>query len=122
MDMNKNIERKTKEIDATGESVGRIAARAALILTGKHKATYEPRVDGGDIVQILNASKVKFTGRKFVQKDYRHHTMYPGGLKTTPMKKVFEKDPTDVIRRAVNGMLPKNNRRTTLMKRLKIQA
>lgn len=109
------------EIDAAGESVGRIASRVARILMGKTDPAYEPRIDSGKGVTITNAGKVRFTGRKLVQKDYYHHTMYPGGIKRTPMKKVFDKDPADVMRRAVNGMLPKNNRRTELMKRLTIR-
>ena len=107
-------------VDATGQSVGRLASRIALILRGKHKATFDPRIDAGDRVTVMNAGHVVFTGRKLVQKDYYHHTMYPGGIKRTPMKWVFEKDPGDVIRRAVYGMLPKNNRRVALMKRLTI--
>lgn len=109
------------EIDAAGESVGRVASRAARILMGKTDVSYEPRIDSGTSVTITNAGKVRFTGRKLVQKDYYHHTMYPGGIKRTPMKKVFDQDPTDVMRRAVNGMLPKNNRRGELMKRLTIR-
>jgi large subunit ribosomal protein L13 len=88
------------------------------ILCGKHKADYNPRLDGGDMVSIINIGKIKFTGRKLVQKDFRHHSMYPGGLKRVPMKKVYTERPGDVIRHAVNGMLPKNRRRNTLMKRL----
>lgn len=109
------------EIDAADQSVGRIASRAAFILMGKASPGYEPRVDSGVAVTITNAGKVRFTGRKLVQKDYYHHTMYPGGIKRTPMQKVFEKDPADVMRRAVQGMLSKNNRRTELMKRLTIR-
>lgn len=120
--MHTPIDRKTHEIDATGQSVGRVASKAAMILRGKHKATFESHIDNGDFVIILNASKVTFSGRKFVQKDYKHHTMYPGGLKVVSMKKVFETDPTDVMRRAVNGMVPKNRHREIYMKRLTIKA
>lgn len=109
------------EIDAAGESVGRVATRAAFVLMGKHSPAYEPRIDARHAVQIVNAGKVRFTGRKLVQKDYYHHTMYPGGIKRTPMQKVFDKNPADVMRRAVYGMLPKNNRREELMKRLTIR-
>lgn len=116
------VQRTIHEIDATGQAVGRLASAVAKILMGKNKAGFEPRVDGGDLVVVKNASLVKFTGRKLVQKDYLHHTMFPGGLKRVPMKKVFENDPAVVIRKAVNGMLPKNNRRITLMKRLTIRA
>ncbi len=114
------MKRLSIEIDATGQSVGRLASKISMILRGKHKADFEPRVDTGDVVHVINASKVKFSGRKFVQKYFFHHTMYPGGLKRTPMKKVFELHPRKVIEHAVYGMLSKNRRRNDLMKRLKI--
>lgn len=120
--MTKEIKRQKHEIDATDQAVGRIAAKVAMLLRGKNKPDFSPNIDGGDFVTILNASKVKFTGKKFVQKDYYHHTMYPGGLRTKSMKKVFENDPTEVIRRAVYGMLPKNRLRPEMMKRLNIKA
>jgi len=115
-----HIQRNTIEIDATGQSVGRIATQIATYLMGKHKPSFEHHIDMGDIVRVVNASQVQFTGKKFVQKDYFHHTNYPGGLKTTSLKKVFEKSPDDVIRRAVNKMLPKNSHRTPRLKRLTI--
>lgn len=115
------IDRKTHTIDAASQSVGRVATQAARILCGKHKAAFDPRVDAGDIVRVINAARLRFTGRKLVQKDYLRHTMYPGGLKRTPMLRVFEKNPAAVVRRAVMGMLPKNNRRTTLIKRLIVE-
>jgi large subunit ribosomal protein L13 len=117
-----NTQRMTKEIDASGKAPGRLAAEVARVLMGKHKASYEPRIDGGDCVVVKNASKMVFTGRKLAQKDYRHHSMYPGGLKRKSVAKVFALDPAEVVRHAVNGMLPKNRRRTTLMKRLTIHA
>lgn len=110
--------RNTIEIDATGQAVGRLATRIAMILRGKDKPGFDPSRDEGDCVVVLNASGVKFTGRKLVQKDYYHHSMHPGGIKRVPMKKIFDKNPADVIIRAVNGMLPKNNQRVGLMKRL----
>ncbi|HAZ28451.1 MAG TPA: 50S ribosomal protein L13 [Candidatus Magasanikbacteria bacterium] len=112
------LERKNHEIDAAGQSVGRVASRAALLLKGKNKATYAPHIDGGDCVTIVNASQVKFTGRKLVQKDYYHHTMHPGGLKRTPMKNVFDANPANVMKRAIMGMLPKNKHRENMMRRL----
>lgn len=110
------------EINAAGRAVGRVATEAAMILRGKHKPTFTLHVDEGDAVTIVNAKMVKFTGKKFAQKDYRHHTMHPGGLKREAMKTVFDTDPTDVIRRAVYGMIPKNKQREELMKRLVITA
>ncbi|PIR03474.1 MAG: 50S ribosomal protein L13 [Candidatus Magasanikbacteria bacterium CG11_big_fil_rev_8_21_14_0_20_43_7] len=116
------ITRATHEIDATGRAPGRVATEVAMILSGKNKPSYTPHIDAGDMVTVTHASQVLFTGDKLVQKDYYHHTMHPGGLQTKPMKKVFEEDPTDVIRRAVYGMLPKNKHRDEMMKRLTIHA
>lgn len=116
------IKREKHILDASGQSVGRIATQIAMLLRGKNKPTFVPHIDMGDFVTVENASKVKFTGSKFVQKDYYHHTNYPGGLKRTPMKHVFEDDPTELIRRAVMGMLPKNKLRGEMMKRLTINA
>ncbi|MDP2693018.1 MAG: 50S ribosomal protein L13 [bacterium] len=110
------------EIDATGRAVGRIATEVAMILRGKNKPDFTPHIDSGNFVTVNNASQVKFTGKKLVQKDYHHHTMYPGGLKTKSMKKVFDENPTEVIKRAVYGMLPKNRLRSEMMKRLTISA
>lgn len=120
--MTKEIIRKNIEIDATGKAVGRLATEIAIILRGKDKADFLPHIDSGDNVTVINASKVKFTGRKLVQKDYYHHTHYPGGIVRTPMKKVLENNPAEVIRHAVNGMLPKNRLRVEKMKRLTIKA
>lgn len=120
--MRPQIKRNTIEVDATGQAVGRLSSQIAKYLQGKHKADFDASVDNGDIVVVVNASKVIFTGRKLVQKDYRKHSMHPGGLKRTPMQKVFEAKPGDVIRHAVNGMVPKNRRRDILMKRLTVKA
>ena len=120
--MTNEITRQHLEIDAENIAPGRVAAKVVTMLRGKNKPDFTPHIDGGDFVTVLNAAKVKFTGRKLVQKDYHHHSMHPGGLKTVSMKKVFDKDPTDVIRRAVYGMLPKNRLRDEMMKRLTIKA
>ncbi|MFH1286658.1 MAG: 50S ribosomal protein L13 [Candidatus Magasanikbacteria bacterium] len=116
------MKREKHEIDATDRAVGRIATEVALLLRGKNKPTFEPHIDAGDFVAIKNITKVKFSGKKLEQKDYFHHTMHPGGLRRTPMKKVFQKDPGEVLRRAVYGMLPKNKLRDEMMKRLTIKA
>lgn len=116
-----DITRDRHELDATGKAVGRIATQVAMMLRGKNKPTFQPHIDGGDFVTIINASKVAFTGRKLEQKDYKHHTMHPGGLKVKAMKHVFDADPGEVIRRAVYGMLPKNKLRDEMMKRLTIK-
>lgn len=120
--MTNEITRQNLEIDAENQAVGRVAAQAVIMLRGKNKPDFTPHIDGGDFVTVVNAGKVKFTGRKLVQKDYRRHTMHPGGLISTSMKKVFDADPTEVIRRAVYGMLPKNKLRDEMMKRLTIKA
>ena len=114
--------KRTKtELDATGQAVGRLASQIAMILRGKDKPTFVRNVDEGGKVIVKNVDKVKFTGRKLEQKDYYHHTMHPGGIKSISMKKVFDKNPTELIRRAVYGMLPKNRTRDEIMKRLKIK-
>lgn len=113
--------RKLVEIDATGRAVGRVASEAAKALMGKDEPTYERHVDRGAKVVVINAGKVKFTGKKFVQKDYHKHTMFPGGLKTVSLQTLFTKDPALVVKHAVNGMLPKNKLRVEMMKRLTIK-
>ncbi|MBP9761324.1 MAG: 50S ribosomal protein L13 [Candidatus Magasanikbacteria bacterium] len=117
-----DIKRKTITIDAAGKAVGRLATEVAMILRGKDKPTFTPHIDAGDAVHVINAGKVIFTGKKLVQKDYYHHTLHPGGIKRTPMKKVFDKHPEEVVVKAVYGMLPKNSLREHMMKRLTIQA
>lgn len=114
--------RHRHEIDATGKAVGRISAKAARLLIGKHKPTFVTYRDEGDAVHISHAGSVIFTGRKLVQKDYYHHTLHPGGLKRKPMKHVFEKDPREVVARAVWGMLPKNKHRKAIFRRLTIES
>ena len=113
---------KTIEINAEGKAVGRVASEVAKMLQGKTDANFVPHLDPATKVVIKNAGKVIFTGRKLEQKDFKHHTMYPGGLKVKSMKKVFIEDPTLVMRKAVNGMLPKNRRREELLQRLIIEA
>lgn len=113
---------KTIEINAEGQAVGRVASQVAKALQGKTDPNFTPHLDPQVSVVVLNAGKVIFTGRKFVQKDYRHHTMHPGGLKTKSMKSVFIKDPGEIMRHAVAGMLPKNRRRDEFMQRLIVKA
>lgn len=115
------MKKTTIEINAEGKAVGRIASEVAKILQGKHVPTFVPYLDPESYVVVKNASKVIFTGRKLEQKDYRHHTMHPGGLKEIAMKHVFVEDPAEVMRKAVSGMLPKNRRRTEFMKRLTVE-
>ena len=115
----KEIERKIHALDATDQPVGRLATRIAIILRGKNKASFLPNVDGGDFVDVTNCSKLKFTGKKMQQKEYKWHTNHPGGLKSKKAGDVMKTDAGDVLRRAVWGMLPKNKLRDKMIKRLK---
>ena len=107
-------------IDATDQVLGRVATKAATILTGKHRPQYAPFLLTGDHVIIVNAEKIKLTGEKLDKKVYRWHTLYPGGLREVAARKVFESRPEKLIREAVLGMLPKNKLRKRMVKRLKI--
>lgn len=113
-----NIIRKTIEIDATGMAPGRLATQIATLLIGKKKKEYQPNIDIGDFVIILNSDKVKFTGKKLEQKKYYRHSGYPGGITETSAKKMMTEKPHEVIRKAVYNMLPKNKIRNDRMKRL----
>lgn len=117
--MKETITRTTHQIDATGKPLGRLATEIAVLLRGKHKVTFVPYLDEGDAVEVINADKFILTGKKVEQKVYRHHSGYPGGLKTQKIKEIMGKDPGDIIRRAVYGMLPKNSLRDLMMKRLR---
>lgn len=119
----KEIERKWFVIDAEGVVLGRLAAEVAKILRGKHKAIYTPHIDTGDNVVIINADKVKLTGKKITDKKYYRHTGYPGGLKeTTPEKTFTGKKPTKVIELAVKRMITRNTLGRNQMSKLKIYA
>jgi large subunit ribosomal protein L13 len=115
------MERKVHKIDATDQAPGRLASRIAILLRGKNKATYRPHVDEGDIVEVTNADKVKITGKKLIQKKYYRASQYPGGLKTIPMWSVKQKNPGEIIERAVKQMLPATKLRPAMMKRLIIK-
>ena len=115
------MESKTHIIDASGKVLGRLAAEIAVLLRGKNKPSFVLYKDEGDIVVITNAEKIVISGRKIEQKKYYSHSGYPKGFKEISMKKVFEKNPSDVLRRAVLGMLPKNRLRAKQIKRLKFQ-
>src|SRR6266550_8172962 len=107
-------------IDAADQVLGRVATKAATILSGKHRPQYAPFLVSGDHVIIVNADKIKLTGEKLDKKVYRWHTLYPGGLREVSAKKVFETKPDRLIREAVLGILPKNKLRKRMVKRLKI--
>ena len=116
-----NIERKLHKIDASGQSIGRLASEIAIILRGKNKPEYEPYLDLGDMVEVTNVSQAKFTGHKFEQKNYFSFTGYIGGLKTRKMSEVFAKNPADVLYRAVKQMLPASRLRNDMLHRLVIK-
>lgn len=109
---------KKHEIDATAQRPGRLATRVAMLLMGKHKVSYVPHIDAGDKVVITNVDKMVFSGKKLEQKEYLHHSMYPGGLKSAPTQRVMKEDPEKVLLLTVAKMLPKNKFRTNRMKRI----
>jgi len=109
-------------IDAKDKVLGKLATRAASILTGKHKPTFTPFLDTGDHVIVINAAKVHLTGRKETDKMYRHHTLYLGGLKSTAAGDVRKKHPTRIIEEAVRGMLPKTKLGRAMFLKLKVYA
>lgn len=105
-------------IDATNLTVGRLCTKIASILRGKHKASYTPNLDAGDFVIIINSDKVQFTGNKWNDKDYIHHTGYPGGQKIIAAKDLNKKNPIAVIENGVRGMLPKNSLGRAMFRKL----
>jgi large subunit ribosomal protein L13 len=109
-------------IDANGLVLGRIASRAARLLQGKHKPSWTPFLDHGDHVVVINAAKVKLTGRKEEQKIYRQHSGYEGGLRETRAKIVRQKHPIRLVEDAVHGMLPKTKLGEAMYKKLKVYA
>ena len=116
------VEREWYVVDATGQTLGRLASRVATVLRGKHKPIYSPSVDAGDHVIVINADKIHVTGRKLDQKIYYRYSGYPGGLKEITLRNLLDKRPTRVIRLAVRGMLPKNRLGRKMLKKLKIYA
>ncbi|ONI48078.1 MAG: 50S ribosomal protein L13 [Candidatus Epulonipiscioides saccharophilum] len=117
-----NVQKEWFIVDAAGQTVGRLASRVAMVLRGKHKPTFTPHVDCGDHVIIINADKVKFTGKKLEQKLYRHHTGYAGGLKETTAKDMLAKHPERVLMHAIKGMLPKNSLGRKLLTNVRVYA
>jgi len=114
------IQKKWYIIDADGKNVGRIATKIAGILRGKGKPEFTPHADIGDFVVVVNADKVNFTGKKWTQKTYYWHTPYPGGLKSITAAELLKKNPEEILKKAVWGMLPKNKMRKDLITRVKI--
>jgi large subunit ribosomal protein L13 len=118
----REIDRKWYLIDAKGKVLGRLATRAAEILTGKRKPIYTPFLDTGDHVIVINAGQVALTGRKEGAKQYRHHTGYPGGLKSASAEQVRRKHPARLVEEAVRGMLPKTKLGRAMFGKLKVYA
>ena len=116
------VERKWYILDAEGQTLGRLASEAASILRGKKKPIYTPHVDFGDYVIIINAEKIEVTGKKRKEKIYKRHTGYPGGLKEITFEKLLEKQPEEILRHAVKGMLPKGPLGRDMAKKLKVYA
>jgi large subunit ribosomal protein L13 len=109
-------------VDASGKTLGRLAAEVAHRLRGKHKAEYTPHVDTGDYIVVINAEKVRVTGAKATDKMYHHHTGYPGGIRSISFEKLIDKAPERVIQRAVKGMLPRNPLGRAMFSKLKVYA
>jgi len=109
-------------VNAEGKVLGRLATELVKILKGKNKPTYTPHLDTGDFVIVVNAGKVSLTGKKMKDKIYYRHTGYPGGIKETNAEKLLAKKPTEMIRMAVKGMLPKNSLGRQMLRKLKIYA
>lgn len=118
----RSVERRWHVIDAEGRVLGRVATTAARLLAGKHKPTYTPFIDTGDHVIVLNAAKVRLTGRKEQQKLYRYHSGYEGGLREERAQIVRQKDPIRIVEEAVRGMLPKTKLGNAMARKLKVYA
>ncbi len=116
------VDKKWYVVDAEGKTLGRLASRIATVLRGKHKPEYTPHVDTGDFVIVVNSEKVTLTGNKWDQKIHYKHSQYPGGLKTKTYGELREKNPQEIIRHAVDGMVPNNKLGKKMMKKLKIYA
>jgi len=115
------IKRQLHKLDATDMTVGRLATQIAVFLRGKNKPEFEPHIDNGDIVEVSNVDKLKFTGKKLEQKKYFRYSGYPGGLKETKLSDLAKNNPAEILRRAVREMLPDNRLRKNMLKRLIIK-
>jgi large subunit ribosomal protein L13 len=116
------VERKWYVVDAEGKHLGRLATEIVRVLRGKAKPQYTPHVDVGDFVVVVNADKVDVTGRKAEQRVYRRHSGYPGGMKETSYEQMLARKPTEILRKAVYGMMPKTRLARKQFKKLKIYA
>ncbi len=118
----KEITRDWHVVDAAGQTLGRLATEVTGLLRGKHKPTYSPHLNMGDYVVVVNAERIRVTGRKLQQKMYYRHSMYPGGLKVEGLKKLLARRPERVVERAVKGMLPHNRLGRAVYRHLKVYA
>ncbi|MBN1285110.1 MAG: 50S ribosomal protein L13 [Anaerolineae bacterium] len=118
----KEVEREWFVLDATDQTLGRLATQIATLLRGKHKPIFAPNIDTGDFVIVVNAERIHVTGKKLDDKMYYRHSQYPSGLKTTSLRRMLEKYPERVIESAVRGMLPKNRLGRKMIKKLKVYA
>ena len=118
MQRKEDIKREWYVIDASDIPLGRLSTKVAMILSGKHKATYTPHVDCGDNVIVINASKIELTGNKLEDKLYYNHSQYPGGLRVRTARTMRDKYPTEMIELAVKGMLPKGRQGRQMLKKL----
>jgi large subunit ribosomal protein L13 len=109
-------------VDAAGQRLGTLAVRIAHALSGKHKPTWTPHIDAGDHVIVINAERIELGGQKWDKKIYRHHSGFPGGLKTQTAREIHEKHPGRLIEKAVRGMLPTNRMRDEQLRRLSVYA
>jgi large subunit ribosomal protein L13 len=116
------VERRWYVVDADGKTLGRLATQIADTLRGKRKPQYTPHVDTGDFVVVVNAEKIAVTGKKLDEKLYRRHSGYPGGLRSRPLREELNRRPTEVLRKAVKGMLPRNRLGRAQLTKLKIYA
>ena len=117
-----DISRKWHVIDASGQTLGKLAVKAAGLLMGKQNIMFAPNIDAGDYVIVINASNIKVTGKKMTDKIYYRHSTYPGGLKAIPLGEMLRSHPQRVIEHAVRGMLPRNRLGNAMIKKLKVYA
>ncbi len=118
----KDIKRDWYLVDASDKILGRLSTKIASMLKGKHKPEYEPHMDVGDYIVVINAEKIRVTGNKATDKKYYHHTGYPGGIKETTFNKLLEKKPERILELAVKGMLPKGPLGRKMLRKLKVYA
>jgi large subunit ribosomal protein L13 len=117
-----NADRQWVVVNADGQTLGRLASKVAAVLRGKNKATFTPHIDTGDYVIVVNAEKIRVTGKKMTDKLYQRHTGYPGGFRETDLQTMLQKNPRKVIELAVRGMLPHNRLGRRLIRKLHVYA